>query len=311
MKIKFSKEAKAGIFGIVVLFGVYWGINFLKGIEIFSSHNTFYAIYDKSDNLEVSSPVLLHGILIGTVTATSLNEDHSKVVVTMFVDSQYNIPDDTEAIITNKSMLGGKAVMLEVGQSKSYLSDGGYITGKIDNNMQEQIDDVKGKLMTTVAALTKTLESVNSILNDTTVNNINESIENVKTLTASASNTMRNNSAKIDAMMSDLSELTASLSEDAPAIMNNLRSLTDSLSGADIAATIRSADATINEINQSIEAINQQKGTIGKLLYDPAMYDNLNGAADSLKELFGNIKSEPGRYVHFSLFGRKDKSSKK
>lgn len=311
MKIKFSKEAKAGIFGIVVLFGVYWGINFLKGIEIFSDHNTFYAQYDKSDNLEVSSPVLLHGIVIGTVTATSLNEDHSKVVITMLVDSQYNIPDDSEAIITNKSMLGGKAVMLEVGQSKSYLSDGGYITGKIDNNMQEQIDDVKGKLMTTVASLTKTLESVNSILNDTTVNSINESIENVKMLTASANSTMRNNSAKIDAIMSDLSELTASLSEDAPVIMSNIRSLTDSLSGADIAATIRSADATINEINQSIEAINNQSGTIGKLLYDPAMYNNLNGAADSLKELFGNIKSEPGRYVHFSLFGRKDKSSKK
>lgn len=311
MKIKLSKEIKAGIFAIIALFGIYWGINFLKGIQVFSSSNTIYATYDKSDNLEVSSPVLLRGISIGTVIATTLSEDNSNVIVTMSLDGGYNIPSDSKAIITNKSMLGGKAVVIEFGTSATSLKDGDSIAGVIDNNMQEQIDEVKNQLMSTVGELTQTLSSVNKVLNDTTVNNINESINSIRVLTKSAENIISGSSTRISSIVTDISDLTSSLSLEVPAIMGNIRSLTDTLTNIDIAEVIRSAQFTLAEINLSIEAINSKKGTIGKLLYDPEMYDNLNGAADSLKALFGNIKSEPGRYVHFSLFGRKDKSDKK
>lgn len=311
MKIKISKEIKAGLFGLIALFGIYWGVNFLKGIQVFSSSNTIYATYDKSDNLEVSSPVLLRGINIGTVVATTLSEDNSHIIVTMSLDGEYNIPNDSKAIITNKSMLGGKAVVVEFGTSATYLKDGDNIAGVIDNNMQEQIDEVKNQLMNTVGELTQTLSSVNKILNDTTVTNINESINSIRALTKSAESIVNSSSTKISNIVADLSELTSSLSQEAPIIIGNIRSLTDSLTNIDIAEVIRSAQSTMDEINLSIEAINNQKGTIGKLLYDPAMYNNLNGAADSLKALFGNIKSEPSRYVHFSLFGKKDKSDKK
>lgn len=307
MKIKVSREAKVGLFGICMLFVLYWGINFLKGVEVLSARNTFYAEYPKSDNIEVSSPVLLRGIKIGTVTDISLSEDNTTVILTMTVDGKYSLPNDSRAVITNKSMLGGKAVAIELGKSSEYLNDKQYIVGEIDNNMQEQIDVVKDKLMHTVAELTSTLEGINAILNDTTVSNINQTIANVSAMTDAARITIDHSSKNIESIVSDLSAVTSSFKEETPAILGSMRNLTDSLDAAAIAATLRSAQSTMEELDQTIAAINSRQGTIGKLIYDPAMYDNLNGAADSLKALFGNIKEQPGRYVHFSVFGKKDK----
>lgn len=307
MKIKVSREAKVGLFGVCMLFVLYWGINFLKGVEVLSARNTYYAEYSKSDNIEISSPVLLRGIKIGTVTDISLSEDNQIVVVTMTVEGKYNLPKDSRAVITNKSMLGGKAVAIELGSSSENLEDKEYIIGEIDNNMQEQIDEIKDKLMHTVAELTTTLEGVNAILNDTTVSNINQTIANVNAMTYAARVTIDHSSKGIETIVSNLSDVTTSFKEETPLILGSMRNITDSLDSAVIAQTLRSAQEAMDEINQTIAAINNHQGTIGKLIYDPQMYDNLNGAADSLKSLFGDIKEHPGRYVHFSVFGKKDK----
>ncbi len=310
MKIRFSREAKFGLFGIVVLFALYWGINFVKGIEIFSSHNTVYVEYTKSDNIEISSPVLLRGIKIGSVLDAQLSPAQNSVILTLTMSGDYKIPVDSKLMITNKSMLGGKAVIVELGKSAEYISDGDQLQGVIDNNMQEQIDQVKAQLTETVNELTATLRGVNEILNDTTINSIKASIQNMESITASASSTMNRSGKKVENLISNLEGLSASLNNDVPAIMKSVRSVSDSLNSADIASTVRHANASMQQVNALLAAINNQEGSVGKFFYDTSAYDNLNSSLANLSLLLEDVKRYPKDYVQLSLIQRKDKRYK-
>ncbi len=307
--MKMKKEVKVGIFGICILIATYWGISFLKGVDILSSHDTYFIYFEKSDNIEISSPVLLKGIKVGNVTNVEIPDIHENIKVTITVQSKYKLPDNTVAVIASKSMLGGKAILLEIGDSPNMLSDGSEMKGEIDNNMAEQINEVKDKLMGAVDRLSTTLDGVNKLLNDENIQNLSKTVENIRNVSSNVNNIVIAQSKKIDDITSNLAAVTGDFKEMSPQLkqtMSNLAVISDSLSTS-FPLLITQAHKTIEELDLTIAAINESKGSVGKLFNDPALYDNLTNATNNLSLLLQDLKAHPSRYVSFSLFGRKDK----
>lgn len=310
MKIK--REVKMGVFGIIIIAAAYWGITFLKGLDILSSTNTFYAEYDYSDNIEVSSPVLIRGIKVGSVTDIKIQSINEPILVTMNVSSKYGIPVNSVAMITDKSMLGGKAIALQIGDSQEFLKNGDHIKGEIDNGISDQINEVKDALASTLGKLNKTLDGLNGVLSDENVSSISSTIKNINYASVNANRTISDLRVKLEDITTDLSRLTAELGRTAPQLgrtIDNLSLISDTLS-VSLPELLASINVTVDDVNKTVSQINDGKGTVGKMLYDDRMYENLNNSAESLNALLTDLKANPKRYVHFSVFGRSGKAKK-
>lgn len=303
-----------GLFAIAILAVAYWGINFLRGMDILSSNNEYYAYYEKSENIEISSPILIRGIKVGSVINIEIGDVQSKVKMTLAIKKRYKIPANSEAEITNKSLLGGKAIVLNIGNSTQILENKSDITGVIDNNMTEQINDVKSKLYDVVSNLTKTLKDIDHLLSEENIKNLSQTFENVNKTSQGLSNIV--NSNKIPSIIANLEKVTADFSEATPYLkssLQNVDSITSSIKGSDIGSLLTSIKSTVSQLDKTITAINSGEGTMGKLMYDPSIYNNLDKATIDLSALLSDLKTNPKRYVHFSLFGggNKDKKNKK
>ncbi len=306
--MKISREFKIGLFALIVIAITYWGINFLKGVDVLSSNATYYAYYDKSDNIEISSPVLIRGIKVGTVTNVDIDDVDSRVKLTMTVLKKYKIPVDTEAQIGDKSLLGGKAVILFVGKSGEYVASHGEIKGTIDDNMSKQIDEAKATLISVVDRLKTTLDGVNGLLDQENVKNLSQTFENLNGTTQKLDNLLAG--GEINKIVKNLENLTSDLNEVSPALKStvmNLDSISSSINHSDLESTILAARSTISELDKSLKQINSGEGSIGALMFDKSLYQNLDSATENLSSLLYDMKDNPKRYVHFSLFGRKEK----
>ncbi|MEG1934747.1 MAG: MlaD family protein, partial [Rikenellaceae bacterium] len=300
--MKIRKEVKMGIFAIAMLAIAYWGINFLKGIDILSSNNEYYAYYEKSENIEISSPILIRGIKVGSVTNVEISTIQSKVKMTLAIKKKYKLPIDSEAEITNKSMLGGKAIVIKVGGSSEVLKKQSEIKGVIDNNMSEQIDEVKTKLYEVVSNLTKTLQDIDNLLSEENIKNLSATFNNINKTTEGLNKIV--NSNKIPNIIANLESVTADFKNSTPSLkstLHNIDSITSAIKNSDVESLLTSINTTVTDLNKTVVAINNGQGSVGKLIYDPSLYNNLDKATVDLSALLSDLKSNPKRYVHFSL----------
>lgn len=312
--MKIRKEVKMGLFAIAIIAVAYWGINFLKGIDILSSNNEYYAYYEKSENIEVSSQILIRGIKVGSVIGIEMNDDQTLVKMTLAIGKKYKIPTNSEAEITNKSLLGGKAIIIKIGNSTEILENKSEIKGVIDNNMTEQINDVKSKLYDVVSNLTKTLKDIDNLLSEENIKNLSQTFENINKTTKGLDNIV--NSNKIPSIIANLESVTSDFKATTPYLkssLQNIDSITNSIKESDIKSLLLSANSTISQLDKTIASINNGEGSAGKLIYDQSLYNNLDKASLNLASLLSDLKENPKRYVHFSLFGgnKKDKKDKR
>ena len=301
-----------GIFGILIIAAAYWGITFLKGLDILSNTDTYYARYQQSNGIEVSSPVLVRGIKVGAVTSVSIGSVEEPVTVTMKVRSKYAIPSNSVATIASESLLGGKAIVMQIGDSAEILNDGDTIKGAVDNGIAEQIEDVKGKLTGALDQLTITLEGLNKVLSDDNIASVSSTLGNINRASRNADLAISDLRVKLDGITSDLSVLTAELNRTAPQLgrtIDNLSYISDTL-GVSLPELMSSINNTVREVNGTVAAMTDPNGTIGKLLTDSGIYDNLDKSSASLNALLVDLKENPKRYVHISVFGRSDKQRK-
>lgn len=301
-----------GIFGIIIIAASYWGITFLRGLDILSSTDTFYARYEQSNGIEVSSPVLVRGIKVGAVTAVGIGSVGEPVTVTMKVKSKYAIPSNSVAVIASESLLGGKAIVMQIGDSDMPLSDGDTVEGAVDNNIAEQIEDVKGKLTGALDRLTVSLDGLNKLLSDENIASISSTLGNIDRASRNADMAVADLRVKLEDITSDLSVLTAELSRTAPQLgrtIDNLSTISDTLS-VSLPELMASINSTVGDVDNTVKAITSKDGTIGKLLTDSGVYDNLDKSSASLNALLVDLKENPKRYVHISVFGRSDKQKK-
>ncbi|MEG0466785.1 MAG: MlaD family protein [Mucinivorans sp.] len=314
MKKIFSKQVLVGIFTVAVLAGTYFGISFLKSKKVFSDDNIIYAIFPQADGLEVSSPVLIKGFRIGTVEKVSFNIETSQVIVKMTVDGQYDLPSTSEAQITSTSILGGKVVEVKLGGvSPTVLVSGDTIRTVFAPSMAESMGAEYGKLKATaneiVSKLNSTLDGINKVISAENVAALSATLANLNSISGNIDQVVSKERDNIAVIIANLSVLSTSLKNMSPNLergIGNLATLSDTLRTQG-PALIASAASSIINLNGILSKINSKNGSLGMLVNDPALYQNLNETIANLTLLLEDLKANPKRYINVTVFGRREK----
>lgn len=314
--MKITSETKVGVLAAVAIVILIVGYSFLKGNDVFSSENEYYAKYDRVDGLAVSKPVLVNGYQIGRVSKLTLLSS-GQILAQFKIDPEYAIPNNTVARLESTDLLGGKAVIFELGGSNQYAKDGDTLNANIQKDLLEQVEPVQKKAEMIVARLDSVLTSVNSTLNPAFQKNFERSFASIaRTLeilegtTKTIDGLVGTQSSRIAAIMGNLESISGNFKNNnakITSITNNLDKVSDDVAKANFAQTMVEANKAIADLQNVINKVNTGTGTMAQLINDPKMYDNLNNAANNLDKLMIDLKANPKRYVSFSVFGgRKD-----
>lgn len=313
--MKIANETKVGILAVVAIAILIIGYSFLKGNDVFSSEHTFYTVYERVDGLTPSKPILVNGYQIGRVSNMELQPD-GRIKTELKVDRDYAIPINTVAQLASTDLLGGKAVVFELGDSPEYAQNGAVLDAGIQKNIMEQVEPIQRKAEDIAATLDSVLNSINNTINvdfqrnfNRSINSIANSLQNLEGITGQLDGLVVSERNRIGHIMGNVESITGNLKDNNEKISHllaNLNAITDQVAKADFAETITSANQAMADFQSITDRINQGEGSIGLLLNDEQLYDNLNQASQNLEELIADMKARPGRYVHFSVFGRRN-----
>lgn len=317
MKIK--NETKVGILAAFAIALLIIGYNFLKGNSIFSNETSLFARYTRVDGLTVSKPVLINGYQIGRVAKLQL-EPGGTILATLSINSKYEIPENSIARLEGTDLLGSKAIVMSLGNSKKMAEDGFTLNANVEKGLMEQVQPVQKKAELIIGKMDSILSSVNSILNPSFQKNVDKSFNSIAGTLASLETTSKkvdglvgSESARIDAIFKNVEGITANLNNNNKKIsdiLTNINTVTDKFAAANFKETLDKANSAIGDLQSVIAGIKEGKGSLGQLLNDKTLSDNLNSASKNLDALMIDLKANPKRYVHFSVFGGGNKKDK-
>ena len=308
MKI-FNREVKIALTAIVAIVLVYLLINFMKGINVFKSSNTYYVRFDNIAGLAVSNAVYANGYPVGIVRGIQYDYgNHERVVVAIELDKEMHMPRGTKAELVT-SLMGGVTMSLMLGPNPTdNLAQGDTISGGLHEGAVEKVE----ALMPTIMDM---LPKLDSIVTNMARLSADPALAQTLRNTAEITNNLRRTSAKLDAMAGrDLPQMMQNLNKTS----RNVERLSNNLAAINLEETMNEVNASLAEVKQfsaNINAmtynlnskLNSRDNTFGLLLNDRKLYDNLNRTVSSADSLLINVKAHPKRYVHFSIFGKKDK----
>lgn len=310
--MKITNETKVGILAAVAITILILGYSFLKGNNVFSSENEFYARYGSVEGLTVSKPVLVNGYQIGRVSDLKLQPNGS-IVAQFKINSDYDIPKNTIARLESTDLLGGKAIVFELGSGKVYAEDGDTLKANSEKNLMEQVQPIQKKAEQIIGRLDSVLTSVNNTISPEFQQNFNKSfasiartLETLEGTTRKVDNLVGAESSRISAIMANLESVSANLrnnNQRITAVMSNLEKVSDQIARANFENTIKNADKAVADMQVAINKVNSGQGTLGQLVNDERLYINLTNAAANLDMLMIDLKANPKRYVSFSIFG--------
>lgn len=312
--MKISNETKIGALTAITITVLILGYSFLKGNDVFSGSNKFYAVYRSVDGLSVSKPVLVNGFPIGNVSKMKLL-GNGHTIVEFKVNKQYNVPSNTLAKLVSTDLLGGKAIVFEYGNSNTYADDNDTLRADIQGSLAESLQPIQTKAENLISKLDSSLAAINKILNPNFQKNVDRSFTSI----ANSLQTLEGTTKKIDALVGGQTTHINGIMENAETVSSNLKNSTANLTGitsnfqkvsndiaaANIKQTLDNANKAMADLQATIAAINTSQGSLGLLLHDDKMYNNLKDASANLNSLFIDLKAHPKRYVSFSVFGGK------
>ena len=321
--MKISKEFKIGIVVVCSVVAFIWGISFLKGSELFSSKYFLYAIYPKIDNLIPANPVLIKGYKIGQINKISLINKNGevKVLVKFLLTEDIKIPKNSVARAISSDLLGSKAIEIYFSKNQDFVDNGDTLIAETEQGLKESFNKQLAPLQAKAENLIGSIDSVMTVaklmLNAKTRANIDQSFESVRKAILSLEQTaykmddlIGSEKIKLSGILTNLNNVTSNLNKNEAKItniINNVSNMTDSLAKSQLKSAISNADNTVKELNILLSKINQGQGTLGKLAKNDSLYNNLNKSAEDLDKFLKDLKLNPKRYVHFSIFGRKEK----
>ena len=297
----FTKEVKialVAIAGVVVLF---FGMNFLKGLNIFSSEDNYYVQFSDITGLSSSSPVYADGFKVGVVKDIIYDYSHtegSKVLIG--VDKQLRIPQGSSAEIVSDMLGNVKVNLLLANNPREKVAPGGLIKGMINDGAMGKLQDMVPAVEKMLPKLDSIMTSLNAILADPA---IRQSLHNVQAIT----DNLTTSTAQLNTLMAGLNKNVPGMMAKANNVLDNTETLTANLAAVDVASTMRQVDQTIANVQQLTAKLNSKEGSLGLLMDDTQLYDNLNSTMRNADSLVIDLRQHPKRYVHFSVFGRKDK----
>lgn len=312
--MKITNETKVGALAAVAIAVLIVGYSYLKGNDVFSRENEFYAKYDRVDGLTASKPVLVNGYQIGRVSQLTLLPN-GQILVQFKVRPEFSIPKNTIAKLESTDLLGGKAIVFQLGTGSDYAVNGDTLNANVQKDLMQQVEPVQKKAEQIIARMDSILSSVNSTLNpefqrnfDRSFASIARTLETLEKTTKTVDGMVSVQSLKISGILSNLESITLNFknnNDKISTIMNNLEKVSDDVARTNFAQTINEANKAVADLQTIVSKINSGTGTLGQLINDERMYNNLNNAAENLDKLMIDLKANPKRYVSFSVFGGK------
>ncbi|MBT5416339.1 MAG: MCE family protein [Cryomorphaceae bacterium] len=301
-----SKEIKAAIFVLSTIMLFIFGFNYLKGTSLIDKQKTIYSVYDEVDGLLVGANVMINGLSIGNVTALDFLPNTTKIVVTIKVKDIINFSSNSTATIYETGVLGGLAIAIEpVFEKGLVVRSGDTLKSNIRPGLTElinrQIEPLQRKLESTLTSVDSIFSSASYVLNKETQNDIKESLN---TLT-SAIKAIDNSSKIIEKTLTEKNSQINNSIDNIESISNNLANVSNDLNDFGLTNVLSDLEMSINGINSMVNNLNSDNSSLGNLISNDDVYDNLNSSIENLNLLIRDIKTNPKKYIHFSIFGRK------
>lgn len=322
-----KKEYKIAFVFIVTLLLLYWGLNFLKGRDLFNKQRKFYVVYNQVNGLVVSNNVLVNGMRVGQVNKMYFHPDNSGRIVTELIitNGDLKIPKNSVARLISGDLLGPRAVDLQLGNSKVEAVEGdtlnSFVQSTLTQEVNVQIQPVKQKFEAVMSSLDSVLVIIKSVFNENTQRNlelsfssIRNTIQNLESTTYNIDTLVVTQKHKLSSIIGNVESITANIknnNDKITNIINNFSSISDTIAKAKLANTITNANKSLKEFNEILEKINKGDGSLGLLLNNDELYNNLNKASKDLDNLIIDVKENPNRYVSVSVFGGGGSKKKK
>jgi phospholipid/cholesterol/gamma-HCH transport system substrate-binding protein len=314
--MKIANETKVGILAVVAAAGLILGFNFLKGSSLFQHSKKLYALFDNVDGMEVSNAVQIEGLTVGNISAISeSDQDLSRgIVVTITLKKNVHIPKNSIATL-NPGLLLSPTVVIARGDATDYLNDGDTLVTKQKANLfaqvQESINPVVLKLGGTLTSLDSLIEVIGTMFDPKTKHNFSSIVANLSASSAELQQLLNSQTGYLAKSLKNLDEFTGNLAKNNDHIthtLDNVDKTTNSLASAKIPEAVDGLNTTLGDLRNTIQRINSNNGSLGLLINDRHLYQNMEDATRSLNTLLDDLRVHPKRYVNISVFGKKDKT---
>lgn len=321
--MKFQKEIKIGVTVVAAVACLLIGVFYLKGINVFGSNRTFYTTYKNVAGLVPASPVFVKGVKVGQVASISFDTKKDEVVVELVIDyPSLQIPKDSKAIFSSADFFT-KSVDIVVGDSIVFYKEGDTIRSEKPLSLQENVSvelmPLKKKTQELIGSIDSMVAIITGVLGENT-GELDESFKSVRRAILKFENTAINldeliavERHRISSIMGKVDNIAGTISSNTPKIndiIGNMQKLSTTMANADLTGMINKAQETMNQISQITTKINNGEGTMGALIKSDSLYNELNATNEQIQRLVENLKEHPNRYVHFSIFGRREKGLK-
>jgi phospholipid/cholesterol/gamma-HCH transport system substrate-binding protein len=305
---KISHEVKIGVTALITILVFIWLYNFLKGKDLFSSTYHYYVVYDRVGGLAESSPVEVNGYKVGVVQSVKfLDPESGRLLVTLTVDKGFRLPENTVAEITTASLIAGMKIQFVYGKGPDTYSNGDTIPGRLAESLITRVENelvpLRSKITDLISVIDSVVSSINEVMDPQFRNDLRSGI-------SSLSNTAKSiDEAELKSTLENINKFTQMLAENSGKLtstFSSLETVADTLAAADIYSSVNNLKMSLEKAGMLLENLNNGQGTAGQLMTNDTLYQNLSNSLGSLNTLLIDMKTNPKRYVHFSVFGKKN-----
>lgn len=313
-----NSEIKIGLVALTTILILIWGVSFLKGTNIFTNSTHFYSIYQEVDGIEASAPVRINGFTVGKVTEVFFHPDNSgKIIVKYVMHEEFAIPKNTVANIYNADLMGTKAIQLHIGNAPIYASSGDTLFSSIEGDLKDEVNKqvlpLKNKAEDLISSIDSVMTVITTVLDKdarasltNSLLSLNRTFSTMELAMVKLDSMIYYNDSRVNNILVNVESITSNLhnnNESLGNVIKNFESISDSLAKSQIRSTVNNLDASLKQFDDVITKINNGEGSIGLLINNKDLYNNLSSASSQLDQLLADMKKRPKRYVSFSLLG--------
>lgn len=322
--MKASKEIKIGLTVIVAVAFLIFGINYLKGVNLFNNNREYKAKYTEVDGLVTASPVIFRGMKIGQVTEIEIQEGGKSIMVTFVIDNDdIKIPIDSRATIFSADLLGTRAINLDFGKSEKIAEPGALLKGGNQQSLGDRVDqeiapikkkaeELLGSIDTLVTIVKKVIGDNKSGL-DASIQSVQRTLRSIERTAENLDGFVAEERGKLSVTFSKVQSFATNMANNndkITSLINNLEKVSSGVAESDIGGTLKKLNTTLGEINAILAHVKEGNGTLGKLINSDSLHNALIATNQKVQDLLDNFMQHPNRYLHISVFGSKEKGLK-
>ena len=312
--MKLSSEVKIGIIVTVAIAATIWGLNFLKGRNLLTATDNYYAIFSEIGGLEKNSKIYINGYRVGQIGEIIFNStEGGSLTVMLGIRKNFQIPLNSPAVLYDADFMGTKAIQINLSMDTGYHKPGDTLVSQIKSGLTQQLEEqllpVKDKAESLIVTVDSLLSALEYVFDRESADMLKSSIENLES-SLSGIEGMVGENGKLTRMISHLESITSNLkdhNQQLAAAMGNLESITDSIAKSELKSTINNTNLTLMQTHQIMEKINKGEGTMGMLVNNDSLYHNLESLSGELESLLKDLQENPKKYINVSVFGKSDK----